>query len=75
MALTLSAIVNFFVEEAEKKSIHRGEQHYKAGHVEMFSYAKGEMNGFVRASQRNRVYKVSVSSLTTVFSVVGSQLS
>ena len=31
------------------ESIERGENHYKSGHVESFSYADGEIVGLVHA--------------------------
>ena len=36
----------------EDKSIERGENHYKSGHVESFIYADGEIVGLVHASRR-----------------------
>ena len=38
----------------EDKSIKRGENHYKLGHVESFSYADGEIVGLVHAIRRER---------------------
>ncbi|KAK7153600.1 hypothetical protein R3I94_007097 [Phoxinus phoxinus] len=55
MAVTLACFISFF--QNEEKSIKRGENHYKSGHVESCSYAKGDLVGLVRASMR---YKVSV---------------
>ena len=36
------------------ESIERGENHYKSGHVESFSYAGVEIVGLVPASHRER---------------------
>ena len=41
--------VRFFFQ-GEDKSIGRGENHYKSGHVESFSYADGEIVGLVHAA-------------------------
>ena len=40
--------------QGEDKSIKRGENHYKYGHVESFSYVDGEIVGLVHASRRER---------------------
>ena len=40
--------------QGEDKIIKRGENHYKLGHVESFSYADGEIVGLVHASCRER---------------------
>ena len=49
----------FFGEK--QKSIKKGENHYKSGHVESFTYSQGILGGEVHASMRNKVYKVTVS--------------
>ncbi|CAJ1087231.1 uncharacterized protein LOC110232169%2C partial [Xyrichtys novacula] len=43
MAVTLASFTSFFQDEG--KSIKRGENHYKLGHVESGSYAGGEIVG------------------------------
>ena len=45
-------MLGFF--QSEEKSIKSGENHYKLGHVESFSYADGEIVGLVHASHRER---------------------
>ena len=40
--------------QGEDKSIKRGENHYKLGHVQSFSYADGEIVGLVQVSRRER---------------------
>ena len=45
-------MLGFF--QSEEKSIKSGENHYKSGHVESFSYADGEIGGLVHASRRER---------------------
>ena len=45
-------MLGFF--QGEDKSIERGENHYKSGYVESFSYADGEIVGLVHASRRER---------------------
>ena len=58
-ALSISSLISFFGEE--QKSIKKGENHYKSGHVESFNYSKGILREEVHASMRNKVYKVTVS--------------
>ena len=58
-ALSISSLISFFGEE--QKSIKKGENHYKSGHVESFNYSQGILRGEVHASMRNKVYKVTVS--------------
>ena len=53
MAISLLHFTDFF--QVEDKSIERGENYYKSGHVESFSYASyadGEIVGLVHASRR-----------------------
>ncbi|XP_020892954.1 uncharacterized protein LOC110232169, partial [Exaiptasia diaphana] len=57
-ALSITALSNFFSEE--HKSISRGENHYKSGHIECFSYADGVIRGQVHASMKSKVYKVTI---------------
>ena len=58
-ALSIVSLISFFGEE--QKSIRKGENHYKSGHVESFTYSEGILRGDVHASMRNKVYKVTVS--------------
>ena len=60
MAVSIFDIMSFFKDE--DKSVKRGENHFKSGHVEKCTYSDGQLNGLVRASMRNRLYQVSVSS-------------
>ena len=48
----------------EDKSIKRGENHYKLGHVESFSFADGEIVGLVHASRRERDVTYETCSLS-----------
>ncbi|XP_068750955.1 uncharacterized protein [Montipora capricornis] len=57
-ALSIASLISFFREE--QKSIKKGENHYKSGHVESFTYSHGILRGDVHASMRNKVYKVAV---------------
>ena len=41
--------------QGEDKSIERGENHYKSGHVESFSYADGEIVGDSESSHRTGI--------------------
>ena len=49
----LSAPLHRFFQ-GEDKSIERGENHYKSGHVQSFSYAEGKIVGLLDASRRER---------------------
>ena len=57
-AITISALTSFF--SGEPKSINRGENHYKSGHVESFHYSDGIIRGSVHASMKDKSYKVTV---------------
>ena len=57
--LSIVSLISFFADE--QKSIKKGENHYKSGHVESFSYNQGILRGDVHASMKNMVYKVTVS--------------
>ena len=67
MAISLLHFSAFF--QGEDKSIVRGENHYKSGHVESFSYADGEIIGLVHASRRERDDTRRVVFLMIVFSL------
>ena len=53
MAISLLHFTAFF--QGEDKSIERGENHYKSGHVESFSYADGEIVGDSESSHRTGI--------------------
>ena len=58
-AITISALTSVFSDEP--KSINRGENHYKSGHVESFYYSDGIIRGSVHASSmKDKSYKVTV---------------
>ena len=57
--LSVSDLMAFFKDE--HKSIKRGGDHYKSGHVEKCSYSDGKLTGLVRASMKHKVYPVSLS--------------
>ena len=57
--LSIASLLSFF--SGEKKSIQKGENHYKSDHVEAFSYQQGVLRGEVHASMKKKVYKVTVS--------------
>ncbi|XP_031549225.1 uncharacterized protein LOC116286787 [Actinia tenebrosa] len=57
-SLSIASLSSFFVEE--QKSISRGENHYQSAHVESFSYDQGVLRGEVKASMKNKVYKVTI---------------
>lgn len=59
-SLSIVSLNLFFGEEP--KSIKRGENHYKSGHIESFVYDNGAIRGEVRASMKNKTWKVTVSS-------------
>ena len=52
MAISLLHFTSFF--QGEDKSIERGENHYKSGHVQSFSYVDGKIVGLLHASRRER---------------------
>ena len=58
-ALSIVSLISFFGEE--QKSIRKGENHYKSGHVESFTYNEGILRGDVHTTMRNKVFKVTVS--------------
>ena len=62
MAISLLHFTAFF--QWEDKSIERGENHYKSGHVESFSYADGEIVGLVHASRREHDVTYETCSLS-----------
>ena len=57
--LSIASLLCYFSDE--KKSIKKGENHYKSNHVESFSYHGGILRGEVQASMKKKVYKVTVS--------------
>lgn len=60
-SLSINSLLNFFGDE--KKSIQRGENHYKSSHVESFNYAEKVIRGEVHASMKQKLYKVTVRNL------------
>ena len=58
-SLSIASLISFFSEE--KKSIRKGENHYKSDHVESLSYQQVVLLGEVNASMKKKVYKVTVS--------------
>lgn len=57
-SLSIAALISFFAEE--KKSIERGENHYRSEHIESFSYHQGILRGEVQASMKKKVYRVKI---------------
>ncbi|KAL9987371.1 hypothetical protein ACROYT_G001665 [Oculina patagonica] len=57
-ALSIASLISFFADE--QKSVKKGENHYKSGHVESFTYNQGILRGGVHASMKNIVYKVTI---------------
>lgn len=57
--LSIASLFSFFSEE--KKSIKKGENHFKSDHIEAFTYQQGVLRGEVHASMKQKVYKVTVS--------------
>ena len=57
--LSIALLLSFFLEE--KKSIKKGENHFKLDHIEAFTYQQGVLRGEVHASMKQKVYKVTVS--------------
>ena len=58
-SLSISSLASFF--SGEQKSLERGENHYRSDHVESFTYSGGIIRGEVKASMKNKSYKVTVS--------------
>ena len=58
-SLSIASLISFFSEE--KKSIRKGENHYKPDHVESLLYQQGVLRGEVHASMKKKVYKVTVN--------------
>ncbi|PFX25190.1 Retrovirus-related Pol polyprotein from transposon 17.6 [Stylophora pistillata] len=56
VSLSIAALISFFAEE--KRSIERGENHYRSEHIESFSYHQGVLRGEVQASMKKKVYRV-----------------
>ena len=54
--ISLAAMMAFFNDE--NKSVQRGETHLKSGHVIECSVSEGQLVGFLRASMRDKTYKV-----------------
>ena len=71
-AVTIGSLVSFFAEE--KRSITRGENHYRSDHVESFAYADGVIGGTVHASMKNKSYNVTVSSRSSIVMCVKNLL-
>jgi len=55
----LDRVAHFFLRG--RAEVKKGENHYKLGHVESFTYSQCILRGDVHASMRNKVYKVTVS--------------
>ena len=58
-SLSIASLISFFAEE--KKSIERGENHYRFEYIESFTYHQGVLRGEVQASMKQKVYEVTVS--------------
>lgn len=58
VSLSISSLSLFFVDE--HKSITKGENHYKSGHVETFIYDQGVIRGQVKASMKDLWYIVTI---------------
>lgn len=56
--LSIASLFSFFSEE--KKSIKKGENHFKSDHIEAFTYQQGVLRGEVHASMKQKVYKVTI---------------
>lgn len=56
--LSIASLLSFFLEE--KKSIKKGENHFKSDHIEAFTYQQGVLRGEVHASMKQKVYKVTI---------------
>ena len=62
-SLSIAALFTFYVNDVnESKSVSRGENHFKFGHVLSCSYFEGLITGKVCASMKNKEYSVRVSA-------------
>ena len=52
--MAISLLLSPLYFHGEEKSIERGENHYKSGHVQSFIYADGKIVGLLHASRRER---------------------
>ncbi|PFX25694.1 hypothetical protein AWC38_SpisGene9688 [Stylophora pistillata] len=57
-SLSICSLVSFF--SGERKSLDRGENHFKSDHVQSFIYSRGVIKGEVQASMKNKDYKVTI---------------
>ena len=57
--ITFSNMVRYFKDE--DKSVRRGENHYKSDHILACTFSQGQLMGVVRASMKDKSYKVLVS--------------
>ena len=66
-ALSLAAIAAFF--SGEEKLIKRGENAYKSNRMDAFDYdgTYGVINASVKASMKNKTYKIKVSYVPSVY--------
>lgn len=71
--LCIASLLSFFLEE--KKSIKKGENHFKSDHIEAFTYQQGVLHGEVHASMKKKVYKVTVSCIFFTRSLEGRHCS
>jgi hypothetical protein len=70
--VSISDLMAFFKDE--HKSIKRGEDHYKSGHVERCSYREVQLTGLVKVIMRDKVYPVSASVASKLsFSILAIQ--
>ena len=58
-SLAISSLASFF--SGEQKSLERGKNHYRSDNVQSFTYSGGIIRGEVKASMKNKSYKVTVS--------------
>ena len=67
--LPIASLLSFFLEE--KKSIKKGENHFKSDHIEAFTFQQGVLRGEVQASMKQKVYKWQwVVILYTIFNLI-----
>ena len=57
-ALSITSPLSFNAEE--QKSVKKGENYFKSGHVESFTYNQGVLRGDVHVSMTNKLYKFTV---------------
>ena len=60
-AVTIASLLSF--SKIRKKTVSRGEYHFKSDNVESFSASQGVFKGQIHASMKKVVYNVTISEM------------